>query len=57
MSIIENTFAIAKTNLFEFFEPVARLSKRSLYSDKNISWVNCAPSPWPWWNLRDEFRR
>jgi ribosomal protein S18 acetylase RimI-like enzyme len=46
MSIIENTYAI-ENNLFEFFRTVARLSKRSLYSDKNISWVNCSPSPWP----------
>jgi ribosomal protein S18 acetylase RimI-like enzyme len=46
MSIIENTYAI-ESNLFDFFRIVARLSKRVLYTDKNISWVNCAPSPWP----------
>jgi ribosomal protein S18 acetylase RimI-like enzyme len=46
MSILENTFAI-ESNLYDFYRTVARLSKRSFFTDKNISWVNCAPSPWP----------
>jgi ribosomal protein S18 acetylase RimI-like enzyme len=46
MSILENTFVI-ESNLFDFYQTVARLSKRSFYTDKYISWVNCAPSPWP----------
>jgi ribosomal protein S18 acetylase RimI-like enzyme len=46
MSILESTFAI-ESNLFDFFRTVARLSKRTFYTDKHISWVNCAPSPWP----------
>jgi ribosomal protein S18 acetylase RimI-like enzyme len=46
MSILENTYAI-ESNLFDFYRTVARLSKRSFYTDKNLSWVNCAPSPWP----------
>jgi hypothetical protein len=46
MSILENTYAI-ESNLFDFYRTIARLSKRSFYTDKHISWINCAPSPWP----------
>jgi predicted GNAT family acetyltransferase/ABC-type transporter Mla MlaB component len=46
MSILENTYAI-ESNLSDFNRTVARLSNRSVFSDKHISWVNCAPSPWP----------
>jgi ribosomal protein S18 acetylase RimI-like enzyme len=46
MSILENTYSI-ENNLFDFFRTVSRLSKRTFYTDRHISWVNCAPSPWP----------
>jgi hypothetical protein len=46
MSILENTFSI-ENNLYDFIRTVARISKRTLYSDRHITWVNCAPSPWP----------
>jgi hypothetical protein len=46
MSILENTFAI-ESNLFDFFRTIGQLSKRAFYTDKYISWVNCAPSIWP----------
>jgi hypothetical protein len=34
-------------NLFEFFITIAKSSNRPFYDDGEISWVNCAPSPWP----------
>jgi GNAT superfamily N-acetyltransferase len=34
-------------NLFEFFITIARSTNRPFYNDGEISWVNCAPSPWP----------
>ncbi len=46
MSILENTYSI-ESNLFDFFRTVSRFSKRTFYTDRHISWVNCAPSPWP----------
>ncbi|MCJ7833124.1 MAG: hypothetical protein MUQ20_01905, partial [Deltaproteobacteria bacterium] len=47
MSIIEKTLAV-ETNLFELFLTIARLSNRSVYADKSIAWVNCAPAKWPY---------
>jgi hypothetical protein len=46
MSILESTYSI-ENNLYDFIRTVARLSKRTLYSDRHITWVNCSPSPWP----------
>jgi GNAT superfamily N-acetyltransferase len=36
-----------ESNLFEFFITIAKSSNRPFYDDGEISWVNCAPSPWP----------
>jgi hypothetical protein len=46
MSILENTYSI-ESNLYDFYRTVSRFSKRTFYTDRHISWVNCAPSPWP----------
>ena len=36
-----------ENNLFEFFITIAKSTNCPFYDDGEISWVNCAPSPWP----------